>query len=303
MNASLAVAPFRPGPGLATSSPAEALAAAFLAGYASKLTRSAYLRDLTDFADWCALNRLDLMEVQRPHVALYARHLEQTGRSSATVARRLSTLAGYYRYGVQEGQLAASPVEHLRRPRFTQDSATLGLDRDELVRFLSVARAAGSRDHSLACLLGLNGLRVSEACAADVTDLTVERGHRALTVTRKGGKRALMALAPRTVDALEAHVGEREDGPLLRVNEAARLDRHAAARIVRRLARTADIGKRISPHSLRHTFVTTALDAGVPLRDVQDAAGHADPRTTRRYDRARHSLDRHATYKVAAYLE
>jgi len=57
------------------------------------------------------------------------------------------------------------------------------------------------------------------------------------------------------------------------------------------------------PHSLRHAFGTAALDAGVPLRDVQDAMGHADPRTTRRYDRSRHSLDRHATYAVAAFLD
>jgi len=72
---------------------------------------------------------------------------------------------------------------------------------------------------------------------------------------------------------------------------------------VRRLARTAriDVG-RLNPHSLRHSFVTAALDAGVSLRDVQDAAGHADPRTTRRYDRARRNLDRAATYAVTAYL-
>jgi site-specific recombinase XerD len=64
----------------------------------------------------------------------------------------------------------------------------------------------------------------------------------------------------------------------------------------------AGITKRISPHSLRHSFITAALDAGVTLRDVQEAASHADPRTTMRYDRARHSLDRHATYIVAAYV-
>jgi integrase/recombinase XerD len=55
-------------------------------------------------------------------------------------------------------------------------------------------------------------------------------------------------------------------------------------------------------HTLRHAFITAALDAGVPLRDVQEAASHADPRTTMRYDRARTSLDRHATYIVAAYV-
>ena len=80
------------------------------------------------------------------------------------------------------------------------------------------------------------------------------------------------------------------------------MDRHAALKVVRRLARTASIEHTVSPHSLRHGFVTAALDAGVPLRDVQDAAGHADPRTTRRYDRGRHSLDRAATYTVASYI-
>ena len=80
------------------------------------------------------------------------------------------------------------------------------------------------------------------------------------------------------------------------------IDRHCAARIVRRVARTAGITKRVTPHTLRHAFITAALDAGVPLRDVQIAARHADPRTTTRYDRARNNLDRHASYIVTAFV-
>jgi hypothetical protein len=79
------------------------------------------------------------------------------------------------------------------------------------------------------------------------------------------------------------------------------MGRYAVDRMVKRLARLAGITKRISPHSLRHSFITAALDAGVPLRDVQEAASHADPRTTMRYDRGRGSLDRHATYIVATF--
>ena len=74
----------------------------------------------------------------------------------------------------------------------------------------------------------------------------------------------------------------------------------APGRIVRRVARRAGIAKPVGPHTLRHAFITAALDAGVSLRDVQEAAPHADPRTTMRYDRARGSLDRHATCIVAA---
>ena len=81
-----------------------------------------------------------------------------------------------------------------------------------------------------------------------------------------------------------------------------RLDRHGAGRIVRRIAHRGGITKNVRPHTLRHAFITAALDAGVLLRDVQEAASHADPWTTMRYDRARTSLDRHATYIVAAYV-
>ena len=80
------------------------------------------------------------------------------------------------------------------------------------------------------------------------------------------------------------------------------MNRHAATRIVRRLARPAGVTKHISPHSLRHSFITAALDAGVALRDVQIAARHSDPRTTTRYDRARNNLDRHASYIVTAFV-
>ena len=80
------------------------------------------------------------------------------------------------------------------------------------------------------------------------------------------------------------------------------MDRHCASRIVRRVARRAGITKRVGPHTLRHAFITAALDAGVPLRDVQEAASHADPRTTMRYDRARNNLDRHPNYVLAAYM-
>jgi len=148
----------------------------------------------------------------------------------------------------------------------------------------------------------LNGLRVSEATGADIQALGVERGHRTLVINRKGGKVVTIPLAPRTARAIDLAIGERCDGAVFLAPDGRRLDRHGAARIVRRVARRAMIDKIIGPHTLRHAFITAALDAGVPLRDVQEAASHADPRTTMRYDRARASLDRHATYIVAAYV-
>ena len=91
-------------------------------------------------------------------------------------------------------------------------------------------------------------------------------------------------------------------GPLFVTATGARLDRHSVFRLVRRLAGVAGIpaAARLSPHSLRHAFATAARDEGVPLEDVQDAMGHADPRTTRRYDRDRHNLDRDPSYTIWA---
>jgi hypothetical protein len=86
-------------------------------------------------------------------------------------------------------------------------------------------------------------------------------------------------LAPRTARAIDLAVGERTGGPVFLAADGRRLDRHGAGRIVRKAARRAGIGKTVTPHTLRHAFITAALDAGVPLRDVQEAASHADPRT------------------------
>jgi len=180
-----------------------------------------------------------------PPICLFvrpARDLEERGRARATVTRRLSTIAGFYWYSVEEDLLGSSPSAHVRRPRVDYESHAVALDRNELGALLVAAGLGPPGEHALISLLALNGLRVSEATGADIEHLGLERGHRA------------------------------------------------------------GIGKAVTPHTLRHAFITAVLDAGVPLRDVQEAASHADPRTTMRYDRARGSLDRHATYIVAAYL-
>jgi integrase/recombinase XerD len=245
---------------------------------------------------------LAVFGVRRADIECFARHLESLGRARATIARRLCTVSCFYRYAEQEGLIAISPAAHVRRPRLDYESHATGLDRNEVGAMLVAAGLASARDHALISLLALNGLRISEAIGADIENIGLERGHRTVTILRKGGKVVTIPLAPRTARAIDLAVGERCQGPILVGPNGRRIDRHAAGRIVRRIARRAGIAKRVGPHTLRHAFITAALDAGVPLRDVQEAASHADPRTTMRYDRARVSLDRHATYIVATFL-
>jgi integrase/recombinase XerD len=291
---------------LATIQPAftdpERLAlAGYLAGYRG-LTREAYALDLRQFTTWCRARSLALFAVRRADIESFARDLETRGQARATVTRRLCTIAGFYRYAVEEELLDHSPAAHVRRPRVDYESHAVALDRNELGALLVAAGLGSPAEHVLISLLALNGLRVSETTGADIEHLGLERGHRTLTITRKGGKVVTIPLAPRTARAIDLAIGERTGGPVFLAAGGRRLDRHGAGRIVRRTARRARIGKSVTPHALRHAFITASLDSGVPLRDVQEAASHADPRTTIRYDRARGSLDRHATYIVAAYV-
>jgi integrase/recombinase XerD len=237
--------------------------AGFLAGY-SGLTRDAYTLDLRQYVAWCTEHHLAVFGARRADIECFARHLESLGRARATIARRLCTVACFYRYAEQEGLIAVSPAAHVRRPRLDYESHATGLDRNEVGAMLVAAGLAGARDHALISVLALNGLRVSEAIGADIEDLGLERGHRTLTIVRKGGKVVTIPLAPRTARAIDLAVGERCDGPIFVSANGERIDRHTAGRIVRRIARRAGMAKRVGPHTLRHAFITAALDAGVP---------------------------------------
>jgi integrase/recombinase XerD len=278
---------------------------AWLMQFRSRHTHRAYGRDLDMFDAWCATSGTSVLASTRAHVDTYARQLEAAGAALSTVARTLSSLSSFYAYLVYEDVIARNPVAKVRRPAVDSDtSQTTGLDKDEAQALLVTARRDSPRACALVSLLLYDGLRVGEAIRADVADLGTERGHRVLTVVRKGSRRARVTLPPPVVAALDAYLDGRTDGPLFATSTGRRLDEAYIWRLVRRLAKDAGItsAHRICPHSLRHSFVTLSLDSGASLRDVQDAAGHADPRTTRRYDRARHSLDRHPSYGLANFL-
>ena len=193
-------------------SDAERLAlAGFLAGYRG-LTREAYALDLRQFTTWCRARSLNLFAARRADIESFARGLEARGRARATVTRRLCTIAGFYKYAVEEELLEHSPAAHVRRPRVDYESHAVALDRNELGALLVAAGLGPPAEHALISLLALNGLRVSEAAGADIEHLGQERGHRTLTITRKGGKVVTIPLAPRTARAIDLAVGERTTG-------------------------------------------------------------------------------------------
>jgi site-specific recombinase XerD len=261
--------------------------------------------DLRVFLTWCTEQELKPLAAVRADIERYVRWLQDVRRfQPSTVSRRLSVVVGFYRVCVIDAILAHSPADYVRRPVVPPESPTLGLGHLQFEALITTARlSANPNDFALIAMLGLLGLRIFEACGTNISDLGEEHGHRVLRVRGKGGKVVLIPLPPAVARALDRVVNGRESGPILRNTHGARMDRHAATRRLKQLAATAGIRMpRMHPHMLRHTFVTTMLDAGVSLRDVQIAARHADPRTTMRYDRARKNLDRHPTYILAAYM-
>ena len=220
--------------------------AGFLAGYTG-LTREAYALDLRQYASWCEQRHLRLFQARRADIECFARDLEARGRSRATITPRLCTVAGFYRYAVEEDLLDHSPAAHVRRPRLDYESHATALDRNELGALLVAAGLGKPAEHALISLLALNGLRVSEATGADIQALGTERGHRTLTITRKGGKIATVPLAPRTARAVDLAIGARPEGPIFLAADGRRLDRHGAARIVSRAADRAGISKPVGP--------------------------------------------------------
>ena len=293
--------PFQP----SSMTPAQLAAVSYLARYTGP-THTLYAAQLRRWFGWCEANELDpLVGIQRDHVELYIRQLGEAGLMDSSVSTMMHGVRGFFRFAHIDGIIPADPAVYARLPKIHRDeSRTQGLDRLELIRFLQVAKTITVHHGALAYLLGINALRASEAAAVRIEDYAETlRGHRVLHLVGKGNKPATMPLTVPVLRVLEACRGQRTEGPLvLRPVSGKPVDRRDVYRMVQRIAKSARIPRHISPNSLRHAAITNALDAGVPLRDAQILARHADPRTTEHHDRARGNFDRHGVHFLTAYV-
>ena len=267
----------------------------------SENTRKAYARDLRQFVDFLEMAGATLEEATPDHVNAWARSQTQAGVAASTVNRRLATVSSFYSKLVAEGKLAANPAhsDRVARENHSAGKSAAALDTSEMRALINAAKDAGDRDHLLVSLLAHTGMRVSELCSADLADVRMEKGHCVLFITGKGNKTRKVAIPP-SVCAMIDGDQENTEAPLVLANDGERLNRHQVIRILARLQRAAGIDTKITPHVLRATMVTEALDDGVPLWIVQDAAGHSDSRTTRAYQRRSAALEKSPTYALAA---
>lgn len=286
-------------------------------------THEAYVRDIGYWLDFCDDAVETWLDARGEHVAAYHRlikatPLRSTGRppAPATVARRLAVVSSLYRWAMRREVLNRNPVDYVDRPEIDPDhSETSGLTEDEARRVIAAAfglvssasgadvRRVADRDSVMVAVLLTTGLRCSEICGAQVDGLGYDRGYRVLAVTRKGDKRGTVALGA-AAELVDRRLSGRLSGPLFVTRSGQQVTRQWVFRAVRRVAVAAAIPQpeRVTPHALRHTFATLSLDHGSSLDDVQTALGHADPRTTKRYDRNRNRLERSPVHVLGPAL-
>jgi integrase/recombinase XerD len=267
-------------------------------------TQDTWSRLLVRWTDWCAGRGVAPLHARRPDVDQWLRHVADSGLARATVAAHYDVVASIYRLAYDEELIERNPCVRIARPKIHRE-----LQRREVLTvleyaaFLSTARDLGPAEHAIAVLAGMMGLRASEIASLQVESLTVVRGYSTLTFVGKGDKPARVPVPIPALAAIHAVVDGRTTGPLLRTRSGRGMDRRDVFRYVARTGQTAGISRPVSPHALRRTVGTAALDQGIALRDVQRLLRHSRPETTiQSYDIGGEGLERHASHQVAGFL-
>lgn len=284
------------------------LGGAWLAEHQAPNTREGYARDLAALFAWCLARGIEPLELTRPQAANFLQAPRPDGRPYArsTRARRHACLTGFYIYALDAAAIAISPVASIRRPRREVSTRARHLDRRGLQTLLSAPHPP--REAALLRLMVYDGLRVSEVTSLDVDRLALTHERPFVEIAGKGQAaeaRRKVAVNQATVAALYAYLRVRPPnpgGPVFVSRTGRRLTRQQAAKLLATCCRRAGVAA-VSPHGLRASFATLALSERIPLEAVQDALGHADPRTTRIYDRGAGALDRHPAHRLMGLLE
>lgn len=300
------------------SSPLRQACRAWLVKSPSLDTRSNYARDFQQFIDFAGLASVDDLPKVRPeHVAAWRDHLAARGLANNSICRKLTVLRSLFSYLRTYGYIGANPAhsDFVSAPAVPRDGKTVGLTPEDCRRLLELPASdtpLGVRDRALLAVLAYTGCRVGELTRIRVDDYQQSGAHRILNVLGKGGKQRRVPLHPEAVERLEtwldvAAIRNDRASPLFRPARHSRdggrsgfvakpLSRRAVQALVKEFAGRLGLDRHVTVHSLRVTALTTARERGSDIIDLQDFAGHADPRTTLSYIRNRDRLSRSPAY-------
>jgi len=250
-----------------------------------------YTADLLGFFSFLKTKKIDsLKEVDRHVLRGYLSHLMDEGFVKASIARKLSAIRSFYRYLLREGMVSASPVADTS-PKLDKRLPSF-LTLEEIERLLNtpdLSTPQGQRDRALLELLYASGLRVSEVVSLNLEQVDLITGE--IRVRGKGSKERVTLMGKPAITALTTYLNQgrpkllrtRGSSALFLNRYGGRLTVRSVQKILEKYAKIVNVGKRVHPHMLRHTFATHLLDGGADLRVVQELLGHANLSSTQIY--------------------
>jgi integrase/recombinase XerD len=289
----------------------------WFANITNERTRAAYRSDLQDFQRFIGIGKPEeYREVTRAHVIAWRTDLERRSLAPATQRRKLAALSSLFQYLCERNAVLNNPAHGVKRPSEGSNEGKTPAISDDQARMLLAAPSAdtlkGRRDRAILAVLLYHGLRRDELCRLKVGDLEQRRGVMHLRVHGKGDKIRFIPAHPKALTLIQDYLdrvrhGAEVDGPLFRPLRNTRdgnldkpLDPSAIYRnIVQHYAKQAHLNVRgLSPHALRSTAATNALDHGADIARVQVWLGHSDISTTRLYDKRSSRPEESPTFKV-----
>jgi site-specific recombinase XerD len=312
--------PVPPGTAAPAVTKMEALAAipeedVWLAKQKSARTRRAYRQDVAHFMRTLGIaSQRELRQVDHRAVILWERHMRDTEKAApSTIRRRLAALSSLFKHLIRYGYSRRNPVADIERPAINRtEGTTLAFSKVAARKILDLppdGTIEGLRDRAILSVGLQVGLRRAEIAALKVGDLHQNRGYDSLRVVRKGGRHDALAIHPQTAQRIRVYLERAAHGadlegalfrPLRKNRKMQEKERgmhpDAIDRVLRKYARKVGLERGYSAHSMRATFITTALENGALLEDVQKAAGHRDPGTTKLYDRRGYNPEKAASF-------
>lgn len=264
-------------------------------------TVKAYRSDLILFFSHQKIT--DPTSVTEQDVIAFLSHLKESRYAASSICRILVALKVFFRFLTKEKFILADPTLYLETPKLWQlipEVLTLQ-EVEALLKAPDPSIRSGARDRALLEVLYASGLRVSELCSLNVLDVDDQ----VVRVRGKGGKERIVPIGKVAIAAIDAYLGtfcqkeeEKKHAPLFTTDKGKRIDRTFVWKQIKRYAKTAGITKKISPHTLRHSFATHLLENGADLRVIQEMLGHASVSTTDRYT---HISQQHLTRAFDAF--
>lgn len=260
----------------------------------SNNTLESYRRDLENYVDHLhtiqKIERLD--DVKRTNILLHIEHLRESGMSSRTIARHISSIRSFHQFLLREKIANHDPSIHVEMPQIEKKlPKVLSVEEiDALIQAPDQTKPQGVRDVAMIELLYGTGMRISECIGLNIADVHLTMGF--VRVFGKGGKERIVPLGKTALHACEAYLsqarsklqGKYPKTEAFFINQRGkRLTRQGCWKLLKQHAVVANIQKEMTPHTLRHSFATHLIENGADLRAVQEMLGHADISTTEIY--------------------